>query len=148
MRSQSLTTLCPVTHSRTTIIRMATIAMRPFQVSALLVHPVSHMTTGDGRAERSRSYACSNASSSPAKTGQTKYGQHYRTNRCCVVNGIQQWISDFGTIETTQSEIKVQDAFLQKPFGRTFVAKTSKSMETSLDTGVDLPKPVRKHINT
>ena len=44
----------------------ASMAMRPFHVSALLVHPHFHTSTGGGRTLRSRSYVSSSAPTAPA----------------------------------------------------------------------------------
>ena len=64
--------LWPVMISSTKMRKMATIARRPFQISALLVQPHSHIATGEGTARRSRSYASSSASSSPASVKETR----------------------------------------------------------------------------
>ncbi len=48
-------TPCPVVTSKTSNSRTATIAARPFQVSALFVHPHSHKDTGAGSSRRSAS---------------------------------------------------------------------------------------------
>jgi hypothetical protein len=58
--------LWPVVTSSSTITSSAIIAIRPFQVSALLVQPHCQRMTGAGRVRRSRSYASSSVSTSPA----------------------------------------------------------------------------------
>lgn len=46
---------CPVVASSSSMTMIATMAMRPFQVSADLVQPQVHTSTGAGRVRRSRS---------------------------------------------------------------------------------------------
>lgn len=68
-QNRFLTMLCPVVTSSARITTMASMAMRPFHVSAERVQPHCQMTTGDGSVRRSRSYAFSSASRSPAWPG-------------------------------------------------------------------------------
>jgi hypothetical protein len=59
---------CPVVTSRTNRTRTASIAARPFQVSALLVQPHSHTITGDCSSLRFKSYTASSSSTLPSGT--------------------------------------------------------------------------------
>uniref|UniRef100_A0A0D9WVI9 Uncharacterized protein n=1 Tax=Leersia perrieri TaxID=77586 RepID=A0A0D9WVI9_9ORYZ len=58
----------PVVTSSTRRARTASIAARPFQVSALFVQPHSHTVTGGGNSLRFESYAANNSSTLPRGT--------------------------------------------------------------------------------
>lgn len=64
---------CPVVASSSRMTMIATMAMRPFQVSALFVQPQDQGSTGAGRVLRSLSYASNKVSRSPAFAVQNKH---------------------------------------------------------------------------
>lgn len=73
----------PVVASSSRMTMIATMAMRPFQVSALLVQPQDQGSTGAGSVLRSLSYASNRVSRSPAGYSVAAQAAAAISNECC-----------------------------------------------------------------
>lgn len=84
----------PVATSTSRMTKMASMASRPFQVSALAVQPQFHCSIGCGSARRSLSYVSSRVDTSPARawgrsefrTGDSKGEYRWSFHSCQTVS--------------------------------------------------------------
>lgn len=76
----------PVATSTSRMTKMASMASRPFQVSALAVQPQFHCSIGCGSARRSLSYVSSSVDTSPARTWRLSESElPVSTTECCTL---------------------------------------------------------------